>query len=281
MKNPLTSVTATDLSAAIRILDLSGRPVCVHSSLRSFGWVEGGAATVVDALLGAGCTVMVPTFSESHGPVYPPEGRMLKQNAMSLDFLEETRADSSWRFSRDSLAVDPDMGAISAEVLRRPGRVRGNHPRDSLSAVGPLAHELIDGQRPLDVFSPFRALAGLGGAVVLMGVGLNRLTLLHEAERQAGRRCFRRWGRGPGGEVVECEEGGCSSGFENFAPFLAGIERQIRVGESLWRVLPTRETLIAAVKALQQNPTISHCDDPDCDRCADAIAGGPILPEDQ
>jgi hypothetical protein len=42
---------------------LSGRPLCVRASLRSFGRVAGGAATVVGALLTEGCTVLVPTFT--------------------------------------------------------------------------------------------------------------------------------------------------------------------------------------------------------------------------
>jgi aminoglycoside N3'-acetyltransferase len=36
-------VTTSDIRLAIRNLGLAGRPLCVHSSLRSFGWVEGGA----------------------------------------------------------------------------------------------------------------------------------------------------------------------------------------------------------------------------------------------
>jgi aminoglycoside N3'-acetyltransferase len=276
----MMAVTASDLTAAIRTLNLSDRPVCVHSSLRSFGWVEGGAATVVGALLGEGCTILVPTFSENHGTVLPPPGRTLARNAMDPDFIREGSNGSSWRFSTASVEVDADMGALPAEVLRRPGHVRGDHPRDSLTAVGPLASALIDGQRPLDIFAPFRALADHGGAVVLMGVGLDCLTLLHEAEQMAGCRLFRRWGRDSLGHIVECEEGGCSSGFENLAPLLAAFERQLRVGSSLWRVLPARETLTTAARVIRENPAITHCADPTCVRCADAIAGGPILPED-
>ena len=275
----MLTVTASDLSAAIHSLDLSGRSICVHSSLRSFGWVDGGAATIVRTLLDSGCTMLVPTFSESHGTVLPPSGRVLARNALEPDFFRDGRADVFWRFSTDSLDVDAGMGAISAEVLRYPGHVRGDHPRNSFTAVGPLAHALIDGQKPLDVFAPFRALADRGGLVILMGVGLNRLTLLHEAERLAGCRLFRRWGHGSGGEIVECEEGGCSGGFENFAPILAAFERQILVGSSLWRVFPVRETLDAASRAIRENPAISSCSDPNCVRCADARAGGPILPE--
>jgi aminoglycoside N3'-acetyltransferase len=268
------------LRSAIRHLSLSGRPLCVHSSLRSFGWVDGGAATVVDALLDEGCTVLVPTFSENFGTVPPPEGRHILRNATSDAFYAEHGEASSWRYSPASIEVDSDMGAIPAEVLRRPGRMRGEHPRDSFAAVGPLASELIDGQRPLDVYTPFRSLADHDGLVVLMGVGLTRLTLLHHAEHLAGRRLFRRWGRDFNGRTVECEEGGCSSGFDNFTPVLSPLERQTQVFSSLWRVFPAEATVDAATQAIQANPSITRCADPDCIRCADAIAGGPLLPED-
>jgi aminoglycoside N3'-acetyltransferase len=273
-------MTTMILRSAIRDLGLSGRPLCIHSSLRSFGWVEGGAATVVDALLGEGCTVLVPTFSESFGTVPPPKGRHILRNATNDTFFAELGEASSWRYSTESIEVDSDMGAIPAEVLRRPGRVRGDHPRDSFTAVGPLASELIEGQRLLDVYAPFRSLMDHDGEVVLMGVGLTRLTLLHHAENLAGRRLFRRWGRDVHGRTVECEEGGCSSGFDNLTPVLAPLERQAQVLSSLWRVFPAEATVEAATRAIRANPSITLCADPDCIRCADAIAGGPLLLED-
>ena len=44
------AVTRDELDAAIGELGLPGRVVCVHSSLRSFGTVDGGADTVIDAV---------------------------------------------------------------------------------------------------------------------------------------------------------------------------------------------------------------------------------------
>jgi len=68
------AVTTETIRAAVRELGLAGLPLEVHAALSSFGRVEGGAATVVDALLAEGCTVVVPTFTRS--PSYlidPPE----------------------------------------------------------------------------------------------------------------------------------------------------------------------------------------------------------------
>jgi aminoglycoside N3'-acetyltransferase len=57
------TVTQSDVRRATQDLSLSGRPLCVHSSLRSFGWVQGGADAVINALLAEGCTVLVPTMT--------------------------------------------------------------------------------------------------------------------------------------------------------------------------------------------------------------------------
>jgi NADPH-dependent 2,4-dienoyl-CoA reductase/sulfur reductase-like enzyme len=46
--------------------------------------------------------------------------------------------------------------------------------------------DLIGAETDADVFGPLRALADHDGAVVLMGVGLTRMTLLHLAEVEAG-----------------------------------------------------------------------------------------------
>ena len=62
MPSPQPTVRHEDLVSGIKSLGLSGKALCVHSSLRSFGWVEGGADAVVDALLSEGCTVMVPAM---------------------------------------------------------------------------------------------------------------------------------------------------------------------------------------------------------------------------
>ena len=47
------AVTADNLAAAIDELRLRGRVVGVHSSLRSFGGLDGGADGFIDAFLGA------------------------------------------------------------------------------------------------------------------------------------------------------------------------------------------------------------------------------------
>ncbi len=195
-------VTLNGIRTAARAAGLTGRPVCVHVSLRSFVWVEGSAQTVVDGLLAEGCTVLVFTLTWTFASP-PPSGRRLAQNGMDHT-RDERHAPGGPVYSPDSQEIERStLGVVPAAVVSMPQRVRGSHPRDSFTAVGPRAQELISGQTSEDVYAPLRTLADAGGAVVLMGVGLDKMTLLHLAEQQAGRRPFRRWANGADGQPVE------------------------------------------------------------------------------
>jgi len=252
-------VTLNDIHAAVIQMDLVGQPLCVHASLRSFGHVQDGAQTIVEGLLQQGCTVMVPTHSYS---------------TYSIPAPGEHKVDlSSPVYTPESNAVDAgSMGAIPVYVLQKMGRVRGNHPLDSFTAVGPLASQLVVSQSPEDTYAPVHVLGQLGGYIVMMGVDLNRLTALHLAERLAGRPLFTAWVKGTDGQPARVRIGGCSEGFVNFDPLLAPIERQILVGQSVWRIFPVEPMLASAVAAIRANPMITHCGNPDCEECNTNVA---------
>lgn len=268
-------VIAAEIQHSIRILGLSGRALCVHSSLRSFGRVEGGAPTVVNALLAEGCSVLVPTFSSAVYQAWPDPPDLIAQNGLGLAHPIPTPPTAVRIYSPDACEIDRDMGAIPAAVLAMPGRVRGAHPINSFTAVGPLAHELIAPQQPWHVYAPLEALVAAGGAVVLMGVGLERMTLLHLAEHRAGRAPFIRWARGSDGRTIRVRTGGCSEGFPRLAPALEIVIQRVRVGQSQWQIMPAMAALSAVVAAIRADPSITHCGDPACDRCRDGALGGP------
>lgn len=129
----------------------------------------------------------------------------------------------------------------------------------------------------MDVYAPLRELAECGGFVVLMGVSLDRMTLIHLAEEQAGRTLFRRWANDRNGEPAAAAVGGCSEGFGKFQPVLESCARRMVVGESGWTVYPASDALSLATEAIRSNPEITHCGNRECDRCNDAVQGGPFL----
>ncbi len=268
-------VTHLDILGAIEACGLAARPVCLHSSLRSFGWIDGGAETVVRAFLDAGCSLMVPAFADAFR-IPPPLGMRPQRNGYS--YGHEGVAAIGKIFDPHCLEVDRDMGTIARAVVHWPGRSRGDHAFQSFAAVGPLAETLVRTQRAADAFAPLRELADAGGWVLLAGVPYRRLTLLHLAEKLAGREPFRRWAYAANGDPAMMEAGGCSEGFDSLRPNLQALERRTRVGQSDWIGLPAREVLEVSTQLIRQTPSLTHCAQLSCERCRDALLGGPILP---
>lgn len=267
--------TTGELRDAIRRSGVTGAPVCLHTSLRSFGPRPPRAGAVIDAFLREGCTLMVPAFSGSAFAVPPPQDIRPARNG--VDYDAPPCAEPHDRvYSPDSNEINETLGALPAALLRRAGRRRGTDPLSSFAAVGPLADRLIAAQRAGDVYGPLATLATAGGFVVLIGVGLERMTLVHLAEKRAGRNLLRRWANGPDGKPLTVESGGCSEGFGNLEPALRPIRRVVHAGESTWQVFPARSALNIATHAIRRNPRITHCGTP-CARCDDAVAGGPLI----
>lgn len=271
-----TVVTSETVSDAVSRMGLAGHAVMVHSSLSSFGWVESGAQTVIDGILGQECTIMVPTFSRAY-ELLPRQDERIPRNGKEYEGGLELPPGSDPIYAPDSNVVNPSMGTIPATVLAMSGRARSVHARQSFTAVGPLADELTAGQTVEDVFAPIRNLGRMQGFVVLAGVGLTSMTALHFAEEMAGRRPFRRWAYGTDGSRKPFAIAGCSGGFDNLATVLSPIERHTLVGRSLWRVFPAADALDRASEAIRAEQSITHCDKEVCLDCEDAIAGGPVI----
>jgi aminoglycoside 3-N-acetyltransferase len=162
-----------------------------------------------------------------------------------------------------------------ASLIRRGGAVRGDHPLNSFAAFGPQAAELIAAQSPADVYGPIRELAAREGRILLVGVGLNRMTAIHLAEHQSGRRLFLRWAKAANGRVAMFEVGSCSEGFPQLEPVLRQYAHRVDVGGSQWQAFPARLVLDDAGAAMRDDQSITHCGR-DCLLCRDSIAGGPV-----
>lgn len=91
---------------------------------------------------------------------------------------------------------------------------------------------MIAAQSSTDVYGPIRELAAHAGLILLIGVGLNRMTAIHLAEQQSGRRLFLRWAQGTDGQISTFEVGSCSDGFPRLEPVLRRYARTAVVGAS-------------------------------------------------
>lgn len=147
----------------------AGDRVLVHSSLSKFGHVEGGAPTVIRALLsavGPEGTVLVPTLTgtQKDGPKHPPRF--------------DVRTTPCW------------TGRIPETLRQWPGAVRSLGPTHSVAAVGPDAQRLLVGHEdcrtPCGTSSPYVKLAEAGGKILFLGATLDANTTFHSAEELAG-----------------------------------------------------------------------------------------------
>lgn len=228
----------------------TGDAVIVHSSLSSLGWVEGGAQTVVDALLsavGPDGHVLMPTFTSYDDPYDP--------------------ADS-----------ESGTGAITEAFRLDERTVRSHHPTKSVAVAGPDAAALTEDHEPLrslGVGSPLHRALTRGARILLLGVDHTTNSSLHVAEAVAGlpyrdqmAETYRLTDDGDS-ESVTVNQVHCSAGFNAVELLVepAGIVSRGRIGEAEVRLLEGGRLLDLTVETLDSHPGLLLCEEPDCDRC--------------
>ncbi len=263
-------VTEADIVEGLRTLGLGrSSALIVHSSLSSFGHVEGGGAAVCRALLDTCGTVLMPAFTWSRTALLPPPGLERPLNA--------SKPSSSWGEFESSLAqavpysptvpVDRAIGIIPETLRLLFPRERSLHPLLSFIASGLHARKLVTAQRLDHFLGPVEALAALRGYVLLLGVGHERNTAIHLAEQQLGRVRFYRYAKAAPGVWMELPNvAGCSEGFGKIETRLDAYTREVRVGECHARLVPLDAVLTVARSMIEQDPAALLCED-ECDRC--------------
>jgi len=178
-------LTCDSLTESFRVCGVQpGQTIIVHTSLRSLGWVIGGAQAYIQALLhavGSFGTLMMPTqtfrnldpSSGAHPGVPEPWWPLIRTHWPAYD-----------------PATTPSLGmGVIAELFRTwPGARRSQHPTRSFAALGPNAEQLLAThalEEPFGDDSPVGQLYALDGAVLLVGVDHASNTSLHFAEYRA------------------------------------------------------------------------------------------------
>jgi aminoglycoside 3-N-acetyltransferase len=270
----MNAVTGADIRAGFERLDLIGKRVVVHSSLRSFGHVVGGADTVVAELVHSFETILMPAFCfESTAP--PPAWDHPEQNGCDYSFYEGWTKPTT-PFIVESASVDLKMGLVSRTLARLPQSHRSDHPWHSWVAYGLLAEHLVDNHPWETTNLPLERLIELDGYLVLMGVGLSSCTAVHIAEERAGHHPFIRWATDRDGMVRRVRTAGCSKGFDNLMPYCKELFSETYVGDC--RILSTllKSFIEHITTVISSYPELTRCSKT-CLRCRDAILGGPIV----
>jgi aminoglycoside 3-N-acetyltransferase len=150
-----------------------GDVVFLHSSLKSIGYVEGGAHTVLQALLDTITlegTLIVPTYYMPGGTIYA--------TCQEKDYVFDPRVHGS------------TMGAIPNAFLKLSGIERSIHPTHSVSAFGKHAKYVTEAHhRAPSIFgtgSPWQRCIELGGKVMGLGVSMAPITFYHAFQDAVG-----------------------------------------------------------------------------------------------
>ncbi len=164
-------VTQTDIENSLKEIGLkAGDTVLFHSSLKSFGQVDGGADAVISAFLNivtSEGTVIVPTLSQK-------------------DFDNSYR---TWHMDKPS-----DVGIITEVFRKMPEALRSDQATHSVAAIGKLAEYYTCthgksglrngpyGDTPFSGDSPWQKMHDNNIKVVFIGVGFESYTLKHLIE---------------------------------------------------------------------------------------------------
>jgi aminoglycoside 3-N-acetyltransferase len=155
-------VTEADIVHGLRVLGLhSSSAVIVHSSLRSFGNVEGGAYTVCQALLSTGATLLLPAGSWEMTGIPAPPGLLRPRNAVRTAAIWQGFDEAVSRAVPFSghLPIDKELGIIPETMRRTFPHLRSCHLLMSYLALGPYAQHLIGAQRLDWPLGPLETLA--------------------------------------------------------------------------------------------------------------------------
>lgn len=159
-------MTKADLLEQLAAIGVrSGMSLLVHSSLRRVGPVDGGADTIIDALLaslGPAGTLMMSTVSGDVTPTQP--------------VFHVTATPSS-------------VGVLSNVFRQRPGVIRSLHPVHSLAALGAQAGFFTEGHltanTPWSPDSPYGKLMRHDGSLLFLGTDFRANTCIHAIEIEA------------------------------------------------------------------------------------------------
>lgn len=242
------AITAKELDGGLVDLGLDGtQHVIVHASLKSFGNIDGGAHTVVEALSKRTATLVAPSFTYN---------TLLSRPSAAVH-------SNFFRFSR----VSKDIGRVPQEMVERLAAFRSFHPALSFVAMGEKA-AFVTASQSLEIpYLPIGALYNLRGYALLIGVDFDSNTSIHYGEYLAGVPLLTRFVP-LDGEVVATAFPNCSAQFENLQMYMTGYMRSVKVGNAQLRLYRVRDLVNTTINMLERNPEGLLCNMKHC-RCQD------------
>ncbi|OGS21849.1 MAG: hypothetical protein A3J83_04540 [Elusimicrobia bacterium RIFOXYA2_FULL_40_6] len=258
-------LTKKEIASGLKGLGVKkGGIILAHSSLKSFGKVDGGADAVIDALLesvGKTGTLCMPTNTVSLIGVNPP--------------FHPLRSVSK-------------VGIITEYFRFKKGVIRGVHPTHAVCALGPAANQIVSGHKPTDSpcgrKSAFKKLIDKDAVVLFLGCGLNPNTTNHVAEDWLGLPYITN--RRGVAALVDLKNNVKKVSFPNepgghrdfYTPGSkinrilteSGKIKSVKIGGALVQMIKIRDIMSVVLSALKADPAVLLCDDTGCKFCSES-----------
>lgn len=234
----------------------------VTCALSEMGWVEGGAKTILDAILEViGSEGYVLTYSFT--PLYP----------LPLNKKDATRV-----FDKNT---EPTSGIFAKMMMQHPEAIRSTHPSCSCSGIGTALRELLKNHTPTSyAYEPLLALASIdngkylkiGANKKLPGMGTGHLgqNILKFNNRVLGTYGVNY--RDEDGNIRLYKRnyvGGCSQGYWKLQDLYkeVGAYNEGKVGDADSTLSKVKMTHEIDLEMSRKNPSFLFCDDPFCHSC--------------
>jgi len=269
------SLSQQDIEGALRDVGVTdGDLLFVHSSLNALGHIEGGADTIINALLavlGSEGTLVLPTFSRC---VFFYDVELMCDSRITPYHPDKSPV---W------------IGRIPQRFLERENVVRSRHPTHSVGVIGPLGEECIRDHRetdsPAGQRSPLGKLVDLGGKILMLGAPLGSMTFFHLIEDCLNLPFLKRaygWIEREDGKLETVAIPKWLPGHRDWydppaderklfrALRAAGWQTQtLDVGLGKLELVDAQQLFQIAMQVVGNDPTLLLCDDPHCLFCAE------------
>ena len=228
-----------------------GDILLIHSALSSIGEVSGGADSVVDALLDA----------------VGDEGTIVMSTL------------TGWFTPFDAQTSPSAVGTISEVFRRRPGVLRSLHPVHSVAAFGKHASHIVAGHENCPTGcgegTPYLKLRELGAKAMLLGVDMDRNTIMHSLEELIDAKYLRTLDICAPTYLPEAKTFTLKKfppghrDFLNITPILRREEAMVEglIGSACVKVVDIPKLFDIALPLLQEDPLLFICKNKNCNSC--------------
>ena len=246
-----------DIKNSLSLLEIrKGDIVLVHSALTSIGYVDGGADTVIDALL------------ETVGD----EGTIVMSSL------------TNWDKAFDAKTSPSAVGKISETFRKRENAVRSLHPVHSVAAIGKSAEYIAAGHDTCEtgcgMGTPYMKIHDLGGKIMLLGVDMDRNTFMHTIEVEADAKYLKQI-EIPAPTYIENWRNKTITlskfppGHRDFISFTSQLRKKNAIlegmiGNAAVKIMDARKAYKIGIALLEQDPLSFICHNTNCNFC-DAV----------